>query len=191
MNRVFREEKKYLIGMAEALQRSHLLGQVMREDPHNGVHGYRIRSLYFDTVYDEDYHEKLAGIETRRKIRLRCYDPAAGYAMLEMKQKQGASQLKRTLRPGTRLVVTDHCRPGCVGELREVTLANTQGFYSKILNPPAPRINAANEGRGSVMWWGAASTWSFEDGVCSSYMNQTMSAESLIMAFRVLVKEAA
>lgn len=80
MNRVFREEKKYLIGMAEALQRSHLLGQVMREDPHNGVHGYRIRSLYFDTVYDEDYHEKLAGIETRRKIRLRCYDPAAGYA---------------------------------------------------------------------------------------------------------------
>ena len=95
MNRVFREEKKYLIGMAEALQRSHLLGQVMREDPHNGVHGYRIRSLYFDTVYDEDYHEKLAGIETRRKIRLRCYDPAAGYAMLEMKQKQGASQLKR------------------------------------------------------------------------------------------------
>lgn len=33
MNRVFREEKKYLIGMAEALQRSHLLGQVMREDP--------------------------------------------------------------------------------------------------------------------------------------------------------------
>lgn len=89
MNRVFREEKKYLIGMAEALQRSHLLGQVMREDPHNGVHGYRIRSLYFDTVYDEDYHEKLAGIETRRKIRLRCYDLAAGYAMLEMKQKQG------------------------------------------------------------------------------------------------------
>lgn len=33
MNRVFREEKKYLIGMAEALQRSHLLGQVMRRTP--------------------------------------------------------------------------------------------------------------------------------------------------------------
>ena len=68
MNRVFREEKKFLIGMAEAIQKSHRLGQIMQEDPHNGVHGYRIRSLYFDTVYDEDYHEKLAGIETRRKI---------------------------------------------------------------------------------------------------------------------------
>lgn len=87
MNWVFREEKKYLIGMAEALQRSHLLGQVMREDPHNGVHGYRIRSLYFDTVYDEDYHEKLAGIETRRKIRLRCYDLAAGYQPISFREE--------------------------------------------------------------------------------------------------------
>lgn len=73
------------------------------------------------------------------------------------------NQLKRRLRPGTRLEVTGHCRPGCIGQLREVTWVNTQGVYTKILNPPDPRINAANDGRGSIMWWGAASTWSFED----------------------------
>ena len=101
------------------------------------------------------------------------------------------NQLKRRLRPGTRLEVTGHCRPGCIGQLREVTWVNTQGVYTKILNPPDPRINAANDGRGSIMWWGAASTWSFEDGVCSSYMNQTKTAETLIMAFRVLDEEAA
>lgn len=95
------------------------------------------------------------------------------------------------MRPGTRLEVTGHCRPGCIGQLREVTWVNTQGVYTKILNPPDPRINAANDGRGSIMWWGAASTWSFEDGVCSSYMNQTKTAETLIMAFRVLDEEAA
>ena len=89
------------------------------------------------------------------------------------------------------LEVTGHCRPGCIGQLREVTWVNTQGVYTKILNPPDPRINAANDGRGSIMWWGAASTWSFEDGVCSSYMNQTKTAETLIMAFRVLDEEAA
>ena len=44
---------------------------------------------------------------------------------------------------------------------------------------------------GSIMWWGAASTWSFENGVCSSYTNQTKTAETLIMAFRVLDEEAA
>lgn len=98
MNRVFREEKKFLIGRDEFIQKSHTLSQVMLEDAHNGTHGYIIRSLYFDTVYDTDCFEKLAGVETRRKIRLRVYDPAADYAMLEMKQKQGASQLKRSLR---------------------------------------------------------------------------------------------
>lgn len=101
------------------------------------------------------------------------------------------NQLKRRLRPGTRLEVTGHCRHGCIGQLREVTWVNTQGVYTKILNPPDPRINAANDGRGSIMWWGAASTWSFEDGVCSSYTNQTKTAETLIMAFRVLDGEAA
>lgn len=98
MNKVFREEKKFLISVAEFIEKSHMLSQLMLEDAHNGTHGYIIRSLYFDTVYDGDYFEKLAGIETRRKIRLRIYDPNADFAMLEMKQKQGANQLKRSLR---------------------------------------------------------------------------------------------
>ena len=98
MNRVFREEKKYLISLPEALQTCHRLAQVMHEDPHNGISGYPVRSLYFDTLDDRDFREKAAGVELRRKLRLRCYDPAADFAMLEMKQKQGASQLKRSLR---------------------------------------------------------------------------------------------
>ena len=57
------------------------------------------------------------------------------------------NQLKRVLRPGMRLEVIGHCRPGCIGQLREVTWVNTQGFYTKTLNPPDPKLNAANEGR--------------------------------------------
>lgn len=68
------------------------------EDNHNGVNGYIVRSLYFDTPYDSDYFEKQAGIELRRKIRLRIYDTKANFAMLEMKQKQGSQQLKRSLK---------------------------------------------------------------------------------------------
>lgn len=98
MNRVLREEKKFLISADEFISLSHNLENIMLPDPHNGTHGYTIRSLYFDTVYDGDYFEKQAGIELRRKIRLRCYDPTADYAMLEMKQKQGVSQLKRSLK---------------------------------------------------------------------------------------------
>ena len=98
MNQVLREEKKFLISLQEATHISHRLAQVMQEDPHNGMHGYLIRSLYFDSIDDRDYHEKIAGVELRRKLRLRCYDPKADFAMLEMKQKQGANQRKRSLR---------------------------------------------------------------------------------------------
>ena len=87
-----------MISVDEFLSLSGKLGNVMLSDPHNGTHGYTIRSLYFDTVYDRDCWEKQAGVELRRKLRLRCYDPRASYAMLEMKQKQGCNQLKRSLR---------------------------------------------------------------------------------------------
>ncbi len=93
----------------------------MLEDAHNGIHGYRIRSLYFDTIDDTDYYEKAAGVELRRKLRLRCYDPAADFAMLEMKQKQGASQLKRSLR------VT---RGGCPDASRAATTRRCCGIRS-------------------------------------------------------------
>ena len=98
MNQVLREEKKFLINIADFIAKSHDLEQVLLQDAHNGTHGYIIRSLYFDTPFDDDYFEKAAGIETRRKVRLRCYDPKQDYAMLELKQKQGSNQLKRSLR---------------------------------------------------------------------------------------------
>ncbi len=98
MNVVTREEKKFLISLAEFRTKSQYLDGLMLQDEHNGIDGYIIRSLYFDTVYDDDFFEKLDGLETRRKIRLRIYDPKHDFAMLEMKQKQGASQKKRSLR---------------------------------------------------------------------------------------------
>jgi len=98
VNIVLRQEKKFLISLDQLYRYSYHLGQVMHEDPHNGLEGYRIRSLYFDTLEDRDFEEKEEGIELRRKIRLRNYDPSADFAVLEMKQKQGALQKKRSLR---------------------------------------------------------------------------------------------
>ena len=97
LNKVYREEKKFLINIEDFLKTSHYLDGLLMQDDHNGTFGYRIRSLYFDTAYDNDYFEKLDGVELRRKIRLRIYDPAATTAKLEMKQKQGPYQLKRSL----------------------------------------------------------------------------------------------
>lgn len=117
MNTVLREEKKFLLDYSAFRSMDHKLGQCLAQDSHNGLWGYPIRSLYFDTVYDRDYFEKDAGLETRRKIRLRCYDPGADYAMLEMKQKQGVYQKKRSLRIS-----------------REDAIAMTKGDYSPLLS---------------------------------------------------------
>ncbi len=98
MRDVLREEKKFLLDEAAALaMRSHLAA-VMHGDSHNGADGYPVRSLYFDTPDERDFREKEDGLELRRKLRLRTYRPDGDFALLEMKQKQGAYQRKRSLR---------------------------------------------------------------------------------------------
>lgn len=113
MNEVLRQEKKYAINLADGMMLRHRLGGVMLQDPHNGAQGYGIRSLYFDTPDDQDFSDKIDGLELRRKIRLRVYSPQADFAMLEMKQKQGPYQRKRSLR-----VSREDARRLCLGEYR-------------------------------------------------------------------------
>lgn len=112
MNEVYRQEKKYFMTVADGQRLNALLRQVMISDAHNGASGYSIRSLYFDTPDDTDFFEKEEGVELRRKIRLRCYSADAKFAMLEMKQKQGIYQKKRSLRLGRqdakRLILGDY-----------------------------------------------------------------------------------
>lgn len=98
MNEVFRQEKKFLISVDQFYKYSHKFSQILKLDSHSQGEGYMIRSLYFDSLDDRDYQEKEDGIELRRKIRLRNYGPHKNYAVLEMKQKEGAMQKKRSLR---------------------------------------------------------------------------------------------
>lgn len=98
MNEVMRQEKKYAVNLADSVMLRGRLDAVMHRDTHNGTQGYTVRSLYFDTPDDVDFSDKVDGLELRRKIRLRIYNPADHFAMLEMKQKEGPYQRKRSLR---------------------------------------------------------------------------------------------
>lgn len=102
MREVLRQEKKYLLSYDQFRCLDHQFLQVLHPDPHNGINGYAVRSLYFDTLQERDFYEKEDGLEIRRKIRLRTYDPNSDFAMLEMKQKQGENQKKRSLKMGRR-----------------------------------------------------------------------------------------
>ena len=119
MNEVLRQERKFLIDQKDFYAVSRKLAKVLTEDPHNKGDGYPIRSLYFDSLDDRDYQEKEDGVELRRKIRLRNYGADSPFAMLEMKQKQGSNQKKRSVRLK-----------------REDAIRLTQGDYTPLLYQP-------------------------------------------------------
>jgi len=97
MNEVLRQEKKYLINIQQYYELSRKFGVILKEDAYSSGDGYTIRSLYFDGLDDHDFEEKISGIEIRKKIRLRNYGANSKTAKLEMKQKQGVYQRKRSL----------------------------------------------------------------------------------------------
>ena len=98
MRQVLRQEKKYLLNNIDYYMITGTLEKILTPDTHNKGQGYRVRSLYFDTLDDKDYAEKIMGIELRKKIRLRVYNPTDEFAYLEIKQKEGMYQKKRSLK---------------------------------------------------------------------------------------------
>lgn len=97
--RKLRHELKFIINEGTYLMLRARLAPLMTVDPH-GVNGeYRVTSLYFDDVYNSAYWQKVNGIETRRKFRIRAYDLDPSLITLESKHKDASyvSKLSRRL----------------------------------------------------------------------------------------------
>lgn len=93
---VNRRELKYPIGEMDYYKVNELFKEVLTPDPNNKNYGYRIRSLYFDSLNNDDYYAKVNGEEVRKKIRLRIYDTNTDKVKLEIKRKMNVSQRKET-----------------------------------------------------------------------------------------------
>lgn len=95
---VKRHEHKYYINYAEYYYLKQLLQTIMEPDLYAKENGeYYIRSLYFDSVDNTDYYTKLAGIENRKKVRLRIYDLDTDKVKLEVKNRFNTSMSKESL----------------------------------------------------------------------------------------------
>ena len=87
----YRQELKYMVSQAEYRQLQTVLHSLLGHDAHAGTDGvYHIRSLYLDDLYHTAYRQKMAGVEVRKKYRVRIYDCRAGHIALECKYKNGA-----------------------------------------------------------------------------------------------------
>lgn len=94
---VNRRELKYPIGEMDYYKVNELFKKVLTPDKNNKEYGYRIRSLYFDSINNCDYYSKMNGEEIRKKIRLRIYDTNTDTVKLEIKRKLNISQIKETV----------------------------------------------------------------------------------------------
>lgn len=85
----FRHELKFLISEQERHFIEKRLELFMKRDPHEKNGCYTIRSLYFDDMWQNAYEEKMAGIASRKKYRIRIYDNSDEVIRLECKRKEG------------------------------------------------------------------------------------------------------
>lgn len=85
----FRHEWKHEISYVDMLSlRSRLLA-ILQQDSHAVNGRYKIRSLYFDNVRDKALLEKINGVNTREKFRVRYYNDDLSFILLEKKSKAG------------------------------------------------------------------------------------------------------
>lgn len=88
-NLKFRHELKYIITEEEMKILQNRLSPIMAYDKYAGDNGYSIRSLYFDDRDYSAYSDKLAGVEMRKKYRIRIYNYESRQIKLECKRKEG------------------------------------------------------------------------------------------------------
>lgn len=93
-----RHELKFFISEMQYQILSRQLDHVLSRDPNGDENNeYHIRSLYFDTVFNDAYFDKLDGVRDRNKYRIRIYNLRSDVIKLECKTKVGSLISKRSL----------------------------------------------------------------------------------------------
>jgi hypothetical protein len=82
-----RHEMKHKINYLDMLLIRQRLQAVMRKDDHTIDGKYKIRSLYFDNLWDKALREKIDGVNKREKFRIRYYNEDISLIYLEKKSK--------------------------------------------------------------------------------------------------------
>lgn len=140
--------------------------------------GLKSHSVLLDAAASElkKNYELFLGMQTERKTEVMT-------ALSEPEQQKfnedikNLNQLKKALYVGAEFIITDHRRKDSIGERRVITSVKSTGFYSK--NP--------NDENAPDIWldWGKAGNWNFENGVCTSSLDNN----EMVMSFKVLEED--
>ena len=127
----FRHENKYFISWAGYQFLRGRLAAMLETDSHavQSDGRYKIRSLYFDDYKQSGLLDKVEGVETREKFRIRFYDMDDSFIRLESKQKHN-QMTKKQAAPLTR-EQTDRLLAGDLWFLYDTGDPLVKSFYLK------------------------------------------------------------
>ena len=94
---VNRQEIKFFITKADSILLQQRLSVILSPDAFAKKGYYRVRSLYYDSLENIDFYEKLCGEKKRKKVRMRMYGKDPDTIKLELKDKNGSYQQKLSL----------------------------------------------------------------------------------------------
>lgn len=95
----FRHEYKFQLSVCDYLTVRSRLRAVLTPDTHTDENNeYQIRSIYFDTPGDKALREKIDGVNTREKFRIRFYNGDLSHIKLEKKSKTNGLCSKQALK---------------------------------------------------------------------------------------------
>lgn len=93
-----RHELKFFINEMQYRLLSSALDNVLKRDPFGDANNnYAIRSLYFDTIFNDAYYDKINGTKDRDKYRIRIYNFSDKAIKMECKTKVGSLISKRSV----------------------------------------------------------------------------------------------
>ena len=94
---VSRKEVKYLLSLPDRLYLLDALDRLLTPDAYGGYNGYTVRSVYFDSIVNEDYEDKRNHADEKKRIRVRVYHPDDKVAKFELKRKSFERELKESI----------------------------------------------------------------------------------------------
>lgn len=94
---VSRREMKYMVDLRDRLYLLEALNKILIPDAYGGYNGYSVRSVYFDSLDNQDYNGKIKKNDFRKRMRIRIYTTKDETAKFEIKRKKGGHQVKDTV----------------------------------------------------------------------------------------------
>lgn len=127
----YRHEYKHVINLLDYHSLKQRLQVVASLDSHAGADGrYQVRSLYFDNDQDKALREKIYGLPSREKFRIRMYNGDSNYIKLEKKSKRNGLCNKRSV--ALTKEQTERILKGDIQWMRDCPEALLVEFYGKI-----------------------------------------------------------